>query len=229
MAVDATDQRTHRHKQSATDQRGKKTRPHILEIARQTLNEVGVNATNCRLVSKCAGLTPANIYYYFPNMDAILKELNQSLIRESKESVEAISKNPMDQAGRRIAALEWLNIVWTWRYAFLDLHILYRRDPELREKITGLQDLSIAHQEKSLVNHMTSIGMELTEADKVLCHDIAVNSVIVANNWLRYVTERSEEGSLNREDFLSTVDQFLTTGRTFYNLDFLKRVVSTES
>lgn len=213
----------------STDQRGPKTRYHILEVARNTLNETGVPNTNCRLISKNAGLSPANIYYYFANIDEILEELTLMRISERKQNLQNIASKHYDFEGRREASKEWLNIVWTWRYVYLDSHHLVLSSDHLRREHAEMTETSIKIQAKSFENYLTSTGLQLTASDRKLCHGLAVSSVIISHSWLQHVALLSDVRSMTREDFLGTLDQYLATSQTTFDTDFRHRLTEAEN
>lgn len=210
---------------SSPPRKGQKTRQLILDTALCCLNREGISQVNCRVVAKAAGLTPGNIYYYFENIDAIIAELGAGLTEAAEISLIRLADGQLSSRdGRRQAALEWLEIVWTWRYAFLDFGQLQKDDPQSKANVRNMQERSVAIQAKGLEQHMLKRGLQLTDEDRVFCRDLAVSNWIISIHWLQYIALTSDLGSMSKDDFLATVDRFSAVARTLYDDDLLQRL-----
>ncbi|MDJ0920033.1 MAG: TetR/AcrR family transcriptional regulator [Henriciella sp.] len=210
---------------AAPARKGQKTRRLILDTALDCLNREGISKVNCRVVAKAAGLTPGNIYYYFENIDAIIAELGAGLTEAAEISLIRLADGQLSsREGRRQAALEWLEIVWTWRYAFLDFGQLQKDDPQAKANVRDMQERSVSIQAKALEEHMVKRGLELTDEDRLFCRDLAVSNWIISIHWLQYIALTRDIGSMSKEDFLGTVDRFSAVARTLYDDGLLRRL-----
>jgi|GEM_PF-2520334 len=220
-------EKLHPPRYDSTRQAGKgvKTRELILETSRKCLNERGVSAVNCRYVAKAAGLTPGNIYYYFDNMDAIHAELGLALGADIETNLQTLADGGISSPeGRRRATMDWLGIVWTWRYFFLDFDQIIRGDERVRANVRESQKRSVDLHAKNLENLLTSKGAVLTENDRQLCHDLAVSNWIMAINWIQHVSLNQDISAMTRDDFVGTVGRYMTVSRTLFDDDFLNRL-----
>ena len=218
-----------RHDPKRQAGKGQKTRDHILEMARRCMNEKGVGNVNCRCIAKAAGLTPGNIYYYFDNIEAIRAELGKQIGRDVKANLATLTGHVHTASGRRQATIDWLSIVWKWRYFFLDFDQIIRSDERVRADVRASQKATVDIQAKALEDFLKSNGVKLTRRDKELCRDIAVSGWIVSLNWIQHVSLHNDLSQMTREDFIGTVDRYMTVSRTLFNKDFLTKLLHSHS
>src|SRR5512140_533817 len=74
-------------KKQPAQKRATETYEHILEVAAQMLEDVGIERLSTNMVCERAGLTPPALYRYFPNKYALLSELGQRLMQRQNERV----------------------------------------------------------------------------------------------------------------------------------------------
>ncbi|RQH03887.1 TetR/AcrR family transcriptional regulator [Paraburkholderia dinghuensis] len=75
-------------KMQPAQQRAAETYERILEVAAQTLADVGIERLSTNMVCERASLTPPALYRYFPNKYALLSELGQRLMQRQNERIE---------------------------------------------------------------------------------------------------------------------------------------------
>jgi AcrR family transcriptional regulator len=74
-------------KKPPAQQRSTETFERILEVAAQTLADVGIDRLSTNLICERAGLTPPALYRYFPNKYAVLSELGRRLMVRQNELI----------------------------------------------------------------------------------------------------------------------------------------------
>jgi AcrR family transcriptional regulator len=74
-------------KKQPEQQRATATFERILEVAAQTLADVGIDRLSTNLVCQRAGLSPPALYRYFPNKYALLNELGRRLMQHQNELI----------------------------------------------------------------------------------------------------------------------------------------------
>lgn len=74
-------------KKQPAQQRATETFERILEVAAQTLADVGIDRLSTNLICERAGLTPPALYRYFPNKYAVLYELGRRLMLRQNELI----------------------------------------------------------------------------------------------------------------------------------------------
>ncbi len=110
-----------------------KTRDKILLTARQMFNQVGLSDVSSRHVSDQLGISYGNLCYHFPKKDdlvqALYMEMQQRLDQEvSKLQSEILGFDFMVKSLRTM-----LETYDSYRFVFLDLSLLTRKFPDIRE------------------------------------------------------------------------------------------------
>ena len=59
----------------------------IKNIVAAEIQKKGVDGLSLRYIAKCAGITPATIYYYFDNKEGLLNAIKLSVVQEMDECI----------------------------------------------------------------------------------------------------------------------------------------------
>ena len=89
-------------KDPAPQTKGERTRERIYQVALQRFAEDGVEATSLRGIAKEVGVTPALLYRYFANRDAIIAEVYSRSLAEWAEAAAGIPQ------GSWVDRVHWL-------------------------------------------------------------------------------------------------------------------------
>jgi AcrR family transcriptional regulator len=68
--------------------RSVETYERILEVAAETLADVGIERLSTNLICERAGLSPPALYQFFPNKYAVLREIGERLMQRQNERVQ---------------------------------------------------------------------------------------------------------------------------------------------
>ena len=205
--------------------KGDQTRENILEAARQCFNRDGIADVTCRTIAKQAELSAGNVYYYFANKDVILAVLRATLDRDVVALLDHMEARRMSDAqSRRDHATDWIELVWHWRFLFLEINQLVRSSPKAKPAILEIKQRSVDLHEELFLEHLQENGLKLTEFDRKLCHDLAVSNWILSIHGLQYIAMEREDGELTKADFEAGVDQFLIIGRIMFDDKIQRRL-----
>lgn len=220
-----TDSKFRRKSTTRSHKKGNETRAHILTAARECFNRQGISAVTCRTIAAHAGLSAGNVYYYFANKDVILEELRGQLDGEAKRLLDDIESQRLNTPEQRdLTIRRWMDLVWTWRFIFLDIHQFVRDHPHSRSDMLAMQHRSISLHKQLYQEHLVSRGLELTPADQKLCYDLAVSNWLISIHWLQYMCLEKGELGITKEDFDGSIYQSQTLGRIFYDDNLIKRL-----
>lgn len=205
--------------------KGDDTRLHILSVAKTCFNSQGVSQVTCRTIAETAGLSAGNVYYYFSNKDVILDELRSSLIAEANALLDEIAEERYVTAeSREDGARRWMDMVWEWRFIYLDIHHLIRDNTRARQELLDLQHKSIALHQQLFEEHLVKRGLTLTPEDKKFCHDLAVTNWLTLVHWLQHMCMEKGELEITKDDFVNSLPQSQMIGRMFYDDNIIKRL-----
>lgn len=210
--------KSRRKSTARSHKKGDATRAHILKAARDCFNRMGISEVTCRTIAEHAGLSSGNVYYYFDNKDIILGELRLELESATRNLLAGISARRMNtDEDRRALADQWMDMVWTWRFIFQDIHQLTRGNSRTREALLDIRRESVSLHQELFEEHLINRGLDLTPKDKAFCHNLAITNWIIATNWLQHLCLEKGELEITREDFKAGMDPFLTLWRLFYD------------
>lgn len=75
-------------KKQPAQSRSAETYERILEVAAETLADVGIERLSTNLICERAGVTPPALYQFFPNKYAVLREIGERLMQRQNERVQ---------------------------------------------------------------------------------------------------------------------------------------------
>ncbi len=111
-----------------------KTRERILAAALSLFNENGTGAVSTNHIAQAAGMSPGNLYYHFPNKDAIIRALLEQLAAASGEFFALPAGRPPTLADLQALVRGNFRLLWEYRFWYRELVALLRRDAELRQR-----------------------------------------------------------------------------------------------
>ncbi|NLD68475.1 MAG: TetR/AcrR family transcriptional regulator [Limnobacter sp.] len=161
----------------------RRTRERILERALQRFNELGEPNVTASALGDDLGISPGNLYYHFPNKEAIVTALFADF--------EAGIGRLLDETARVEVRLEdaapflrlLFEAIWRHRFVYRDTNDLLSRHRALE---TGLQAIVARKTEAAtlLCRILAESGALKADADEL--DALATNMVVVATGWLPF-------------------------------------------
>ena len=116
-----------------TQARARKTRARLVDAAQKEFSEQGYATTTAKSIAKCAGVSVGSFYQYFPDKDAVLRELHIARFETIARRVLGILQETKPEGDaeslRRMARERMREVV----HAVADYH---REDPGLHQVLT---------------------------------------------------------------------------------------------
>lgn len=133
-------------------------RERIVDTALRLFNESGTGASSTNHIAQALGISPGNLYYHFPNKEAIIRAIFARL-REAWAGAAALPGDRPPAPGdlRRILAA-YLELVWAYRFYYRELPALVGRDPELGARFREVRREGLANVE-TLLRHFIAGGV----------------------------------------------------------------------
>ncbi|WP_430273074.1 TetR/AcrR family transcriptional regulator [Pseudomonas aeruginosa] len=149
-----------------------------------TVQRPGERSVTTNHIATHLGISPGNLYYHYPNKQAIIAEL----FAEYESHVESFLRLPEGRGsdgGRQDLLLEAL-LAAMWRYRFLhrDLEHLLESDPELRRANRAFAQRCLVNA-KAIYRGFTepaSCGMNETQLEA-----LTLNAWIILTSWVRFL------------------------------------------
>ncbi|HSF83072.1 MAG TPA: TetR/AcrR family transcriptional regulator [Anaerolineales bacterium] len=114
-------------------------RQRIIDTALSLFNTQGTGAVSTNHIAEAAGISPGNLYYHYRNKEAIIRLLFERLFTAWDEIFQLPSDRAlnMDDLEAMIAAN--YELIWEYRFAYRELAVLLRNDPELNERYLAVR------------------------------------------------------------------------------------------
>ncbi|MEL6674822.1 MAG: TetR/AcrR family transcriptional regulator [Bacteroidota bacterium] len=119
----------------------KKTKEKILRTAHRLFNEQGVAQVSLRQIAAAIPISHTNLIYHFPNQQAIIAALHEEILAEAlRLNQEVQGESHVLKALFQSARLGF-KVLYDYRFFMLDLNLIMRADPVLKEKFVQIEQL----------------------------------------------------------------------------------------
>lgn len=115
-----------------------RTKTRILEAALRLFNERGSGNVSTRHIAEELGMSPGNLYYHYPNKEAIIRALFDELDATNDRSYR-LADGEFLTIDRIIGMLAvTFDIVWRFRFFYREMTLLMHNDPALAERYRAM-------------------------------------------------------------------------------------------
>ena len=167
--------------------RTQRTRNRILAEGLRLFNELGEANVTTGAIAQSLEISPGNLYYHFPNKEAIVGEL----FRRFEERMDVDPGIAADAPG----AIEdlWLYLhlmleaIWEFRFLYRNLDDLTARNRMLRESFNRIAERKLAAVVRLCEGLVRARAMRATSEE---IRALARNVVVVATYWLNFQSLR---------------------------------------
>ncbi len=176
-------------------------RDEILNTALKLFNEQGSANVSTRHIAEAMGISPGNLYYYFPHKEAIIHAI--------LDRAEALFEGVYDFDSAHLPSPKSLlkrgeHYFWEYRFFQSEMMLLFQNDPSLKERFGKLQQKRLKEIEKMLgVLQGAGILRPLKEELKKI---LTQNLWIVSNFWNLFL---EIEGRLFEEETKGVIENIL--------------------
>jgi AcrR family transcriptional regulator len=185
-----------------------KTRERIVHNSLELFNQQGERSVSTNHIAAHMEISPGNLYYHFPNKQAIIAELfNQyealvdSFLRPPKGRLPGVED-------KRFYLLELLDGMWRYRFLHRDLEHLLDADPELAARYRRFSQHCLI-QGMAIYSGFVEAG--ILKMNKVQIESLTLNAWIILTSWVRFLcTTRENSSQLSEVAIRRGVYQVLT-------------------
>jgi len=162
-----------------------KTRDRILIKSLELFNEQGERLITTNHLAAALGMRPGNLYYHFPNKDAIIFELFQQYADQMQSTLHLPSDRPLTQADKVLLFEHILDCLWRYRFLHRDMTHLITDNAELREHYRAFATRML---NSVRMLYVLQIGSGLLEATEDEISALLVNIWIIATSWVNFLS-----------------------------------------
>lgn len=174
-----------------------KTRERIVQTSLELFNQLGERSVSTNHIAAHMEISPGNLYYHFPNKQAIIAEL----FSEYEALVNTFLRPPKGRLAsvedKRYYLLEILDGMWRYRFLHRDLEHLLDSDPELAARYRRFSQHCLI-QAMAIYGGFVDAG--ILQMDKVQIESLTLNTWIVLTSWVRFLCTTKEDSSRLNQD-----------------------------
>ncbi|MGV8921371.1 MAG: TetR/AcrR family transcriptional regulator [Pseudomonas sp.] len=174
-----------------------KTRERIVQNSLELFNQQGERSVSTNHIAAHMEISPGNLYYHFPNKQAIIAEL----FTEYETLVDSFLRPPKGRLpgveDKRYYLLELLDGMWRYRFLHRDLEHLLDADPELAARYRRFSQHCLI-QGMAIYSGFVEAG--ILNMDKVQIESLTLNAWIILTSWVRFLCATRENSTRLSED-----------------------------
>jgi len=184
-----------------------KTRERIVHNSLELFNQQGERSVSTNHIAAHMEISPGNLYYHFPNKQAIIAEL----FSEYEVLVDSFLRPPKGRLpgveDKRFYLMELLDGMWRYRFLHRDLEHLLDADPELAARYRRFSQHCLI-QGMAIYSGFVEAGILHMEKEQI--ESLTLNAWIILTSWVRFLcTTRENSTRLSEEAIRRGVYQVL--------------------
>ena len=191
------------------------TKDKILSTALNLFNESGTVKISTNHIADAMGISPGNLYYHYRNKEAIIRKLWENMVEKihvpfSKESEPA-------KAEKIVAFLfDFFNIMYEYRFFWLELAVLLGKDPDLKGKYIT-RSRSLLNLYKITVRNWKNTGFLVQNISEKDLDQLVENTWFLSQYWALHTYIHEE--NLSRENLRNGVLRIIATIKPYLTAD----------
>jgi len=174
-----------------------KTRERIVQNSLELFNSQGERSVSTNHIAAHMEISPGNLYYHFPNKQAIIAEL----FTEYEALVDGFLRPPQGRLpcidDKRFYLMEILDGMWRYRFLHRDLEHLLAADSELATRYRRFSQHCLI-QAMAIFGGFVEAG--ILQMDKVQIESLTLNTWIILTSWVRFLCTMREDATQLSQD-----------------------------
>ncbi|MCY1402848.1 Bacterial transcriptional repressor [compost metagenome] len=166
-----------------------KTRDRIVQSSLELFNAQGERNVSTNHIAAHLGISPGNLYYHFPNKQAIIAEL----FAEYAAHVDGFLRPPegrgLTVADKTFYLEALLDAMWRYRFLHRDLEHLLDSDPQLAATYRSFATRALASA-KAVYQGFVDAGILRMSPQQV--EALTLNAWIILTSWVRFLCTTHE-------------------------------------
>lgn len=162
-----------------------KTRDRIIEASLGLFNAQGERNVTTNHIAAHLGISPGNLYYHFPNKQAIVAELFGQYESRVDQFLRLPPEREMQVQDKALYLEALLGAMWDYRFLHRDLEGLLDANPQLAQRYQAFAGRCLRHA-RAIYQGFVDAGILLMDPAQV--EDIALNAWIIITSWVRFLS-----------------------------------------
>jgi len=161
-----------------------KTRDRIINASLELFNAQGERNVTTNHIAAHLGISPGNLYYHFPNKQAIVAELFVGYESRVDQFLRLPLQRPMQVQDKAIYLEALLGAMWDYRFLHRDLEGLLAANPDLAQRYQAFASRCLQHAQ-AIYQGFVDAGILLM--NKAQAEALALNAWIILTSWVRFL------------------------------------------
>ncbi len=162
-----------------------KTRDRIIEASLGLFNAQGERNVTTNHIAAHLGISPGNLYYHFPNKQAIVAELFGQYESRVDQFLRLPPEREMQVQDKTLYLEALLGAMWDYRFLHRDLEGLLDANLQLAQRYQAFAGRCLRHA-RAIYQGFVDAGILLMDPAQV--EDIALNAWIIITSWVRFLS-----------------------------------------
>lgn len=159
------------------------TKQKILKQALFQLNTNGMHNVSIRTISKALSISSGNLTYHYKNLDVIIYELYLDLVLGFNAMIEELNGKVIDKNIVMASLKASFELMWQYRFLFVDFVAIGRRIPKLKENFKSLMQMR-QWQFEALSAQLIAAGVLIAEPYTNAYANLSKQLIVYSNAWV---------------------------------------------
>lgn len=160
-----------------------KTKEKIIDCTLEMFNREGVEKVTTRHIAAELGMSQGNLHYHYPNKNELILALVNQFLAEV-ESARRYNPEELFQKESVLASMtDNYQIMYAYRFLFIDNEVVWRRLPELKKLIVGLFEAKRIEIQR-LIMHYRESGVFRSDISDDQMEYLAEQFIFTITSWL---------------------------------------------
>jgi len=161
-----------------------KTRDRIIEASLALFNAQGERNVTTNHIAAHLGISPGNLYYHFPNKQAIVAELFAGYESRVDAFLRLPQEREMQVQDKALYLEALLGAMWDYRFLHRDLETLLDANVELAQRYQAFAGRCLQHAQ---MIYQGFVAAGILVMDEVQTEALALNAWIILTSWVRFL------------------------------------------
>jgi len=178
-------------------------RDRIIIAAKELFNLYGSSNIGTNKIAAHLGISPGNLYYHFKNREEIIRTIFPEISDATDAALTLPSRSGLSPEDFGDLMVNWIQLVWKYRFFYGNLVALLRKDDLLKELYMERRDKTLSIMQTAILaySHQSSENnIKFSEED---AGKLAKNIWIVALNWIGFLQVEKEDQDITFTDLLA--------------------------